>query len=76
MVSKAKSWATRQLVFPNLRTGKVSHLTSDAFVIAAEIRARVIDLIPSHPVMPATMAGLKSAVRVTDIMQFCNSIES
>ena len=48
----------------NVKTGEVNHSANN--VLAPEILAKVIELLPTHPVMPAAMAGLRGAIRVTD----------
>jgi DNA-binding CsgD family transcriptional regulator len=48
----------------NVKTGEVSHAGN--MVLTSDILAKVIELMPSHPVMPAAVAGLRGAIRVTD----------
>jgi DNA-binding CsgD family transcriptional regulator len=48
----------------NLKTGDVRH--SGNMILPPSILARVIELMPLHPVMPAAMAGQRGAIRVTD----------
>jgi DNA-binding CsgD family transcriptional regulator len=48
----------------NVKSGEVIHAGSMAF--SPEIVAKMIELLPSHPVMPAAMAGRRGAIRVTD----------
>jgi hypothetical protein len=48
----------------NIETGEVSHAASRLF--SPETLAKVIELTPSHPVMPAAMPGLRGAIRITD----------
>jgi DNA-binding CsgD family transcriptional regulator len=48
----------------NVKTGGVSHTGN--MVFAPDILAKLIELLPTHPVMPSAMAGLRGAIRVTD----------
>jgi len=50
----------------NLKTGQINHEASSPLWAAPDMRSRVMELMPSHPVMPAALAGLKGAIRVTD----------
>jgi hypothetical protein len=48
----------------NMKTGEVNHSANNA--LAPEILAKVIELLPTHPVMPAALADFRGAIRVTD----------
>ena len=50
----------------NLKTGEVISATSDNVPISAEIKNRIVELIPTHPVMPIAQAGAKGAIRLSD----------
>jgi DNA-binding CsgD family transcriptional regulator len=49
-----------------LTTGRVTHQASEGVLMSEEVRARVLELMPTHPVMPSVKAGAKGAIRVTD----------
>ncbi|MBV8275135.1 MAG: hypothetical protein JO170_07755 [Verrucomicrobia bacterium] len=50
----------------NLKTGEVISATSDHVPIPAEIKKRVVELIPSHPVIPIARSGATGAIRLSD----------
>ena len=50
----------------NLKTGEVVSATSNNTAVSPEIKNRIVDLIPTHPVMPLVRAGAKGAIRITD----------
>src|ERR1700757_2531139 len=50
----------------NLKTGEVISATSDNVPISAEIKNRIVELIPTHPVMPIARSGVKGAIRLSD----------
>src|SRR4029077_13186758 len=52
----------------SLTNGQVTHLASDNVLMPDHVKARVLELMPTHPVMPAVKAGAKGAIRVTDCM--------
>jgi hypothetical protein len=50
----------------DLKTGSVTSLTSEDRLFSEETKRRIVELMPSHPVMPAVRAGARGAIRVTD----------
>ena len=48
----------------DVKTGEVNH--SGSMILTPDILAKVVELMPTHPVMPAALAGLRGAIRVTD----------
>jgi hypothetical protein len=50
----------------NLKTGEVVSATSDNIPISSEIKSRIVELVPTNPVMPIARAGVKGAIRITD----------
>ena len=50
----------------NLQTGEVISATSENVPITSEIKKRIEELIPTHPVMPIARSGAKGAIRLTD----------
>jgi DNA-binding CsgD family transcriptional regulator len=50
----------------DLKTGIVTSVTSEDRLFSEETKQRIIELMPSHPVMPAVRAGARGAIRVTD----------
>jgi DNA-binding CsgD family transcriptional regulator len=50
----------------NLKTGEVISATSDNVPISSEIKQRIVELIPTNPVIAIARAGVKGAIRLTD----------
>jgi DNA-binding CsgD family transcriptional regulator len=50
----------------NLTTGEVVSATSDNIPISSEIKSRIVELVPTNPVMPIARTGVKGAIRITD----------
>jgi DNA-binding CsgD family transcriptional regulator len=50
----------------DLTTGVVTELTSVERLFPQDIKKRVLELMPTHPAMPAYKAGARGAIRVTD----------
>jgi GAF domain-containing protein len=50
----------------DLRTGQVTELTSVEGRIPDDIRKKILELIPTHPIMPVYKAGARGAIRITD----------
>jgi DNA-binding CsgD family transcriptional regulator len=50
----------------DLTTGVVSELTSVERLLPEDIKKRTMELMPTHPAMPAYKAGRRGAIRVTD----------
>jgi hypothetical protein len=50
----------------DLKTGIVTEITNAKLVFPEQIRKRVLELMPSHPVMPTVKPGARGAIRVTD----------
>jgi DNA-binding CsgD family transcriptional regulator len=50
----------------NVKTGEVISATSDNVPISAEVKNRIVELIPTHPVMPFARSGAKGAIRLSD----------
>ena len=50
----------------NLKTGEVISATSDNVPISSAIKKRIVELIPTNPVIPIARAGVKGAIRLTD----------
>jgi len=40
--------------------------TSDNIPISSEIKSRMVELVPTNPVIPIASAGVKGAIRITD----------
>jgi hypothetical protein len=60
----------------DLKTGVATSVSSMDRFVPFEVKARVIELMPDHPVVPRMKAGAKGAIRVTDCIsqrQFKNS---
>jgi DNA-binding CsgD family transcriptional regulator len=58
--------ATFSLETFNLKTGEVVSATSDSMPVSPEIKHRILELVPTHPVMPIARGGVKGAIRITD----------
>jgi DNA-binding CsgD family transcriptional regulator len=52
----------------SLRNGGVTHFASDNVLMPDHVKARVLELMATHPVMPVVKAGARGAIRVTDCM--------
>jgi len=50
----------------NLKTGEVISATSDQVPISSEIKKRIVELVPTNPVIPIARTGAKGAIRLTD----------
>jgi len=50
----------------NPKTGEVISATSDDDRVSAELKQRLVELLPTHPVVPAARAGAKGAVKLSD----------
>ena len=50
----------------DLQSGVVTDVTNRNLVVPEQIKERVLELIPSHPAMPAYKAGRRGAIPVTD----------
>jgi DNA-binding CsgD family transcriptional regulator len=50
----------------NLKTGEVISATSDRVPISPEIKKRIVELVPTNPVIPIARTGAKGAIRLTD----------
>jgi DNA-binding CsgD family transcriptional regulator len=50
----------------NLKTGEVISAMSDSDRVSGEVKQRVAELLPTHPVMPVAHAGAKGAIRLSD----------
>lgn len=50
----------------DVKTGAVTELTSAKFFFPEDLKKRALELMPTHPVMPAYKAGRRGAIRVTD----------
>ena len=60
----------------DLKIGVVTELTSPEPLFPEGIKKRVLELMPTHPAMPAYKAGARGAIRVTDCItqrQFRNT---
>jgi DNA-binding CsgD family transcriptional regulator len=60
----------------DLKTGVATSVSSMDRFVPVEVKARVLELMPDHPVVPSMKAGAKGAIRVTDCIsqrQFKNS---
>jgi hypothetical protein len=58
------------------KTGVATSVSSMDRFVPVEVKARVLELMPNHPVVPSMKAGTKGAIRVTDCItqrQFKNS---
>jgi DNA-binding CsgD family transcriptional regulator len=52
----------------NLKTGEVISATSDNVPISSEIKKRIVELIPTNPVIPIARSGAKGAIKLNDCM--------
>jgi DNA-binding CsgD family transcriptional regulator len=50
----------------DLKTGVVMSVSSEDRFFSEEMKRKIVELMPSHPVMPAVRAGAQGAIRVTD----------
>jgi DNA-binding CsgD family transcriptional regulator len=50
----------------DLKTGFVTSVSSEDRFFSEEMKRKIVELMPSHPVMPAVRAGARGAIRVTD----------
>jgi DNA-binding CsgD family transcriptional regulator len=50
----------------DLKTGIVMSVSSEDRFFSEEMKRKIVELMPSHPVMPAVRAGARGAIRVTD----------
>ena len=50
----------------DLQSGVVTDVTNRNLVVPEQIKERVLELIPSHPAMPAYKAGRRGVIPVTD----------
>lgn len=50
----------------DLKRGVVTDITNARLVFPEPIKTRVLELIPSHPAMPAYKAGRRGVIPVTD----------
>jgi DNA-binding CsgD family transcriptional regulator len=50
----------------DLKTGVVMSVSSEDRFFSEEMKRKIVELMPSHPVMPAVKAGARGAIRVTD----------
>jgi DNA-binding CsgD family transcriptional regulator len=50
----------------NVKTGEVISATSDNVPISCEIKKRIVELVPTNPVIPIALNGAKGAIRLTD----------
>jgi DNA-binding CsgD family transcriptional regulator len=50
----------------DLKTGVATSVSSMDRFVSMEVKARVLELMPDHPVVPSIKAGAKGAIRVTD----------
>ena len=50
----------------NLKTGEVISAMSNSDRVSGEVKQRVAELLPTHPVMPVAQAGAKGAIRLSD----------
>ena len=60
----------------DLKTGMMTDVTNAKIVFPEQIKKRALELIPSHPTMPAYKNGTRGAIPVTDCMtqrQFRNT---
>jgi hypothetical protein len=60
----------------DLKTGVATSVSSMDRFVPVEVKARVLELMPDHPVVPSMKAGAKGAIRVADCisqLQFKNS---
>src|SRR5258707_1546704 len=55
--------ATFSLETFNLKTGEVVSATSDSMPISPEIKHRILQLMPIHPLMPIARVGAKGPIR-------------
>ena len=60
----------------DLKTDVVMSVSSEDRLFSEELKRKIVELMPSHPVMPAVRAGARGAIRVTDCItqrQFRNT---
>jgi DNA-binding CsgD family transcriptional regulator len=50
----------------NVKTGEVISATSDNVAISSEIKKRIVELVPTNPVIPFARSGAAGAIRLTD----------
>ena len=50
----------------NLKTGEVISAMSENDRVSGEVKQRLAELLPTHPVMPVAQAGAKGAIRLSD----------
>jgi hypothetical protein len=50
----------------DLKTNIATKRISEDSLVGAEVKARVLALMPNHPVVPTLKSGAKGAIRVTD----------
>jgi DNA-binding CsgD family transcriptional regulator len=50
----------------NVKTGEVISATSDNVPISSEIKKRIVELVPTNPVIPIARNGAKGAIRLTE----------
>jgi DNA-binding CsgD family transcriptional regulator len=50
----------------NLKTGEVISATSDNDRVSGQVKQRLVELLPTHPVMPVAQAGAKGAIKLSD----------
>jgi hypothetical protein len=50
----------------DLTTGLITSLTSVDLLFPKDMKKRALELMPTHPAMPAYKAGRRGAIRVTD----------
>ena len=50
----------------DLTTGVVMSVSSEDRFFSEEMKRRIVELMPSHPVMPTVKPGARGAIRVTD----------
>jgi DNA-binding CsgD family transcriptional regulator len=50
----------------NVKTGQVISATSDHVPISAEIKERIVELVPTNPVIPIARDGGRGAIRLSD----------
>jgi hypothetical protein len=49
----------------DLKTGVVTSVTSEDRLFSEETKRRIVEVMPSHPVMPAVRDGARGVIRVT-----------
>jgi hypothetical protein len=50
----------------NVKTGEVISATSDHAAITSEIKKRIVELVPTNPVIPIARNGARGAIRLSD----------